>query len=262
MSEWRAWYTQWDRIFSAGMSVLGLLVVLGSALDWPFGLASRAVIALAAVAWSVVWMSRLYWSVSSHTTADRVTMLRLGFGAGAMVLLIAAELIVPLDIGDPGYRVIFTVFLTVAVVSDFFDGQVARRTTTSRFGEDWDMQNDAAFAMLLSIAAVVFVGVDAWVILIGLARYLFVLTVPGAHDEVRTPRSYELFGKAVCAVTVVSLAAVVADGETGTAASVALGISLAAVLSSFGWFTLLLRRDRGSYIGARAHASERVRTLD
>jgi phosphatidylglycerophosphate synthase len=244
------------------MGVLGLLVVVGSALDWPFGLVSQSIVALAAVAWAVGWMTRLYWSVSHHTTADRVTMLRLGFGAGAMLLLIAAELLGPLDSADPAYRVVFIAFLSVAVVSDFFDGQVARRTSTSRFGEDWDMQNDAAFAMLLSIAAVVFVGVDSWVILIGLARYLFVLAVPGAHESVHTPRSYELYGKVVCALTVVSLAAVVADGESGVAASIALGISLVAVLSSFGWFTLLLRRDRGSYFGPRTHASERVRTLD
>jgi phosphatidylglycerophosphate synthase len=152
----------------------------------------------------------------------------------------------------------------VAVLSDFFDGRIARRTVSSRFGEDWDMQNDAAFAMILSIAAVVFVGVDSWVLLIGLARYLFVLAVPGSHDEVTTTRGYDLLGKTVCAVTVISLAAVVAAGEPGTAASIALGTSLFLLTISFGWFIYLLRRERisATYLPAGTHASERIRTAD
>ena len=264
VKDWKDWYTHWDRGFSAGMVGLGVVVVICAALEWPLGGVSRPVISLAAVLWTATGLIRLYRSVSDHTLADRITTLRLGFGSGALLLLVLAEVLAPVDSGSLAYRTVFTIFVVVAVLSDFFDGRVARRMVSSRFGEDWDMQNDAAFAMILAVAAVVFVGVESWVILIGLARYLFVLAVPGSHEEVSTPRSYDLFAKAVCAVTVVSLAAVVTGGPSAAAASIALGVSLTAVMVSFGWFIYLLRRERVSatYIPAGTHASERIPTVD
>lgn len=264
MSDWNGWYSQWDRSFSVGMVFLGAMVVVCAAVGWPLGAVSRSAVSVAAVLWSVGWLTALYRSVPEHTPADRITTLRLGFGSAAVLLLVAAELIPLVEPTDPAYRAFFILFLFIAVLSDFVDGKVARRSTPSRFGGDWDMQNDAAFAMLLSIAAVVFVGFDSWVIVIGLARYLYVIAVPSAHEKVQTPRSYELYGKAVCAVTVISLAAAVADGETGLATTAALAVSLAAVMSSFGWFTYLLRRERvtGTYITPGTHGSNRVGTID
>lgn len=264
MRDWNGWYSQWDKGFSVGMVLLGTVVVVCAAIGWPLGSLSRAAVSIAGVLWSVGWLTALYRSVPEHTPADRITTLRLGFGSGAVLLLVAAELIPFVEPTDPGYRTLFVLFLLLAVLSDFFDGRVARRTAPSRFGGDWDMQNDAAFAMLLSIAAVVFVGFDSWVILIGLARYLYVIAVPSAHEKVQTPRSYELYGKAVCAVTVISLAAAVADGDTGSALTAALAVSLAAVVSSFGWFTYLLKRERvaGTYITPGTHGSKRISTID
>ena len=282
VKDWKGWYTHWDRRFSLGMLALGVVVVVCAELGWPLGAVTRPAISLLTVVWTTTGLTRLYRSVSAHTLADRITTLRLGFGAGALILLAASELFVAgAGAADGGsaagglsvagvsgvgitYRVVFTLFLVVAVLSDFFDGRIARRTVSSRFGEDWDMQNDAAFAMILSIAAVVFVGVDSWVLLIGLARYLFVLAVPGSHEEVTTSRGYDLLGKTVCAVTVISLAAVVAAGETGPAASIALGTSLFLLTISFGWFIYLLRRERVSttYLPAGTHASERIGTVD
>ncbi|MFP4373154.1 MAG: CDP-alcohol phosphatidyltransferase family protein [Spirochaetaceae bacterium] len=290
VDDWKRWYTQWDRSFSIGMLALGLVVVVCGELGWPLAVLSRPVIAILTVLWTTAGLTRLYRSVSGHTLADRITTLRLGFGAAALILLAAGELFVAgelLAAGERGagigngseaagfsvagvsgvavtYRVVFTLFLVVAVLSDFLDGRIARRTVSSRFGEDWDMQNDAAFAMILSVAAVVFVGVGSWVLLIGLARYLFVLTVPGSHDDVTTPRGYDLLGKTVCAVTVISLAVVVAAGETGAAASIALATSLLLLAVSFGWSIYLLHRGRAStaYLAAETHASERVGTLD
>jgi phosphatidylglycerophosphate synthase len=172
------------------------------------------------------------------------------------MLLVAAELASRVGIPLSAYRLPFTLMLLAAAVSDFFDGRIARKVEPTPFGADWDMQNDAAFAMLLSVVAVAFVGVQPWVILIGLARYLFVLLVPGAHENVETPRSYERFGKVVCAVVVLTLVAVVANGDGGIGASVALALSLGALVSSFGWFTLLLRRER-AYVATHAHGSRR-----
>jgi phosphatidylglycerophosphate synthase len=264
VSEWKRWYIQWDKGFSAGMTILGAAVVTASGLEWPLGFATKAGLSILTVLWALVGLSRLYLSVPSHTTADRVTMLRLGFGSAAVVLIVAAELAMRVDAAFPGYRALLTGLLVVAVVSDFFDGRVARSAQASRFGAEWDMQNDAAFAMLLSVAALAFVEVHAWVILIGLARYLFVLAVPRAHEDIATPRAYEMFGKTVCAVAVLTLAGVVADGASGAAAQIALGIALGAILGSFGWFTLLLRRERATaaYSATRTHGSERVTTID
>ena len=264
MSEWKRWYIQWDRGFSAGMVLLGLAAVTAAGFEWPLGFATKALLSLLTVLWSVAGLARLYLSVPSHTTADRVTMLRLGFGSAAVMLIVAAELAMRVDAAFPGYRALLTGLLIVAVMSDFFDGRVARSTEASRFGAEWDMQNDSAFAMLLSVTALAYVEVHAWVILIGLARYLFVLGVPGAHEDIATPRAYEMFGKTVCAVAVLTLAGVVADGASGAAAQIALGVALGAILGSFAWFTFLIRRERvaAGYTSARAHGPKRVQTLE
>jgi phosphatidylglycerophosphate synthase len=239
------------------MTVIGIAAVVVSGFDVGLSPVPAAVVVLIAVAWSTFGLGHLYRSVVGHTTADRVTMLRLAFASAAVLLLVLAEATGTVDASSPRFRAVFSALLAVAVISDFADGKVARRLETTRFGAQWDMQNDAAFAMLLSIVAVIYVGVDAWVILIGLARYLFVLLVPDSHENVTTPRLYDLFGKAVCAVTVVSLSVVVAGGSGGIAAYVALIVSLAAVASSFGWFIYLLRRERAAVAYLRAHSRPR-----
>jgi phosphatidylglycerophosphate synthase len=256
VSEWKSWYRLWDKGFSAGMTLIGAAVIACAVLEWPLGLATKALFSVAAVAWAIGGLATLYRSVSHHTTADRITLLRVGFGSAAVMLLVGAELASRAGISLSAYRVPFTLMLLAAAVSDFLDGRVARKVEPTPFGADWDMQNDAAFAMLLSVVAVAFVGVQPWVILIGLARYLFVLMVPGAHEDVETPRSYERFGKVVCAVVVLTLVAVVANGDGGIGASVALALSLGALVSSFGWFTLLLRRER-AYVATHADGSRR-----
>ena len=260
MRDWNSWYITWDKIFSAGMTVLGAAVIVLAGLDWPFGAASRIVVTLAATMWSVGGLLVLYRSVSRHTTADRVTALRLGFSVAAMAFLLAADGFGVVDRWAVGSRLSFGLLLAAAVLSDFIDGRVARRVETSRFGEEWDMQNDAVFSMLLSIAAVVFVGIGSWAIFIGLARYLFVLLIPGSHEPVTTSRGYEFFAKTVCAVEVVALAAVVADGAGGFVAAAALAVSLGAVAVSFGWFIHIMRRERlaAAYQQPPAHAREQI----
>ncbi|MFO8065776.1 MAG: CDP-alcohol phosphatidyltransferase family protein [Spirochaetia bacterium] len=261
VSNWDGRYLQWDRGFSAGMALLGVAVVVCSNLDGAVSVLCRALIALATTGWAVGGLFALYRSVPRHTIADRITTIRLGLGSAAMLLLAFAQLFAPLDSGSTGFRLVVFLLLGVALLSDFLDGRVARRRETSRFGEEWDMQNDAAFAMLLSVAAVVFVGVESWVVVIGLARYLFVLGVPGSHDAVHTPRPYALFGKTVCALTVITLALVVAGGWAGTPATLSLAAALFATLSSFAVSIYLLRRERETtYIPASSHAPERVHT--
>lgn len=64
---------------------------------------------------------------------------------------------------------------TVVLVLDGVDGRTARRTgTQSDFGARFDMELDAALLMALSLLVWRSGRVDAWVLLIGLMRYLFV----------------------------------------------------------------------------------------
>lgn len=68
------------------------------------------------------------------------------------------------------------VLTIVALVLDGVDGQVARRTgTASALGARFDMEVDASLLVVLSLYAAHQVG--AWVLVIGLMRYVFVVAM-------------------------------------------------------------------------------------
>ncbi|MFP4066243.1 MAG: CDP-alcohol phosphatidyltransferase family protein [Spirochaetaceae bacterium] len=240
MSDWDRWYLRWDKGFSRGMAAGGGLTVLLAGLDWPAGGFFRAVLPAMLLVWAVTHLLMLYRSVPGHGSADRLTALRLLLaGVGMAVLLPACAGVDGLLI-SAAYRAAYTVPFTAAALTDFVDGRVARRDGTGRFGAEWDMQNDAAFTLLLSTAAVAAAGFPAWVLGIGLARYVFVLSVPGSHRETTGGHGYAVFGKSVCAYTVAALIVALALGRWTPITSIALIAGLAGVAVSFGWTVVLL----------------------
>lgn len=103
-----------------------------------------------------------------------------GFGPADWVTLVRATLVCAIaaltaDAFDRAIPVALLVALTaVALALDAVDGRVARATrTASDFGARFDMEVDAFLILVLSVYVAPAVG--AWVLGIGLARYVFVV---------------------------------------------------------------------------------------
>lgn len=139
------------------------------------------------------------------------------------------------------------VLALVAIVLDGVDGRVARATgTESDLGARFDMETDAFLILVLSVGVAPVVG--SWVLLVGLARYLFVAASwvwPWMGR--RLPTRY--WRKVVAASTAVVLAVAVADLLPRTSVTVAVAIVAALVAESFGrdgvWLALH-RNDEGA----------------
>ena len=70
----------------------------------------------------------------------------------------------------------YALLCLLALIMDGADGYVARRTNTaSPFGARFDMELDAFFILVLCVALMLLGKAGAWVLLIGLMRYGFVM---------------------------------------------------------------------------------------
>jgi phosphatidylglycerophosphate synthase len=109
---------------------------------------------------------------------------------------------------------------------DGVDGWLARRTgTASRFGARFDMETDAALLLVLSVLVWRQGQAGAWVLLIGLMRYLFVSAgwlLPWLTGPLTPTRR----GKTVAVIQMVTLAIVLVLPRwlSITACAVALGL--------------------------------------
>jgi len=101
--------------------------------------------------------------------ANRITLVR-----GILIAMLAGAL------ADPSLLASHTLPLaslaTLALLLDGVDGWIARRTRTdSLFGAHFDMELDAFFILVLSVALIVLGKVGPWVVLIGTMRYAFIM---------------------------------------------------------------------------------------
>lgn len=100
------------------------------------------------------------------------------FGACNLVTLLRAALLsallAPLLAGSPaGWSV--AIVATIAVTLDGVDGWLARRSgLQSRFGARFDVEVDAALALVLSLHVLTGTAVGAEILVLGLMRYAFV----------------------------------------------------------------------------------------
>lgn len=150
------------------------------------------------------------------------------------------------------------VLAALALSLDWVDGQVARRThTCSEFGARFDMEVDAFLILVLSVAVAGQIG--AWVVLIGLARYLFVAAAR-IWPWMAAALPYRYWRKVVAAVQGITLL-VATTGLIPTALSRAAMVVAAALLAeSFGRDVLWLWRRRDAWTAPVSGLEEQAAT--
>ncbi len=183
--------------------------------------------------------------------ANTVTAIRLAatsYVAAAMFvsdveLLRQGELLGRID--DP--RVWSAVLIALAALAlDGVDGWLARRTgLSSDFGARFDMEVDAALILMLAIAAWSLGKVAPWVIMIGAARYIFIVA-QAFVPALRAPLAPSFARKAICVVQVATLCVIVMPVVPDGPATVMAAIAAALLGWSFGRDVLALLNGRTS----------------
>jgi phosphatidylglycerophosphate synthase len=170
---------------------------------------------------------------------NSMTLLRAGLGATLLTPLLAPQLAQP---ALAGWSIVL--IATVALSLDGVDGWLARRSgLTSAFGARFDMEVDAALALLLSLLALADGSVGPVVLVLGLMRYGFVLA-SWFLPWMAAPLPDRFGRKVVCVVQIAALIILQAPIVSGgMALAVALGAS-AALIWSFGRDILWLRGHR------------------
>ena len=167
--------------------------------------------------------------------ADVVTLTRAVLTGGVAALVAEAF------VGPPAVGVL-TGLATVGLVLDGVDGRVARRTgTASAFGARFDMESDALLVLVLSVHVARDVG--PWVLLIGAARYLFVLAGQ-LLPWMRGPLPPRYWRKVVAVVQAVALLLAASGLVAAPVAAAALALALVLLAESFGRDVVRLARHR------------------
>jgi phosphatidylglycerophosphate synthase len=200
------------------LTVLARTVGIGGA-GWLIGLASGLALNLT--------LARALWRDPSAGLgwASWITLTRATLVVGVAALTAASfEL--------PVATAMLVTLASVALALDFLDGWIARRTATqSTLGAKLDGEVDAFLILVLSIEVAPTVG--GWVLLIGLARYVF-LAAGRALPWMRAPLPRRDWRKTVTASQGVALV-IAASGVPPLAVSrVLLAVALAMLTESFG----------------------------
>jgi phosphatidylglycerophosphate synthase len=157
--------------------------------------------------------------------ANRVTLTR------AMLACALAALTADSFVGSPPVKTLVALSV-VALVLDAVDGFIARRThTSSRFGARFDMEVDAFLILVLSVY--VAHTTSAWVLAIGLARYVF-MAARWILPRLRGAAPPRRWCKVVAAVQGVVLTVAAADVLPLGAEELVLAVALAMLCESFG----------------------------
>lgn len=219
-------------VLVALLVALSLTVGLGGP-GWTAGLACGLVLAAA--------VDRA--GASGLGPADLVTLAR------AVLTCALAALVAASFVGEPPVGMLVGLAM-VALATDAVDGWIARRTrTTSAFGARFDGEVDAFLMLVLSVQ--VAATVHGWVLVIGLARYLFAAAGwvwPWMRAEL-PPRYWR---KVVTATEGIVLTAAMASVLPVGLVTGLLLVALALLAESFGRDVVWLWRRRPSRSGLRA----------
>jgi phosphatidylglycerophosphate synthase len=153
-----------------------------------------------------------------------VSLLRL-FGGG--YALLASSLLLP-----AGWALFFVV--AAASMSDFFDGPIARRVGTTRFGGKLDMELDAFNMFALAMAGHILFDLGWQLLLVGLIRYAYVYALLLLPPVTRIPRWIGLSAKSVCGVAVAVLVAVTAPIVGDRVRELIVNLTALSLVMSFG----------------------------
>lgn len=213
----------------AALAGLGFLGLPGSPAAW---IATAAGFLLLCA-----WLERLALRHYPHTAfgaCNGVTLFRAA---------LAAALVPPLLAGAaPGWAV--AAIATVALALDGLDGWLARRSgLASVFGARFDMEVDAALALILALHAFTGTAVGPEVLLLGLARYAFV-TAMALWPWLGRPLPERFRRKAVCVFQLATLILLLLPPLPPEAAVILARIAAAALACSFGTDILWLSRHR------------------
>jgi len=194
-------------------------------------------------AYGVIVCFTLTWGLHRTATtvlgpADWVTLGRAVLTGGVTALIVESFL---RSIAVP----VLVAITTVALVLDWVDGQVARRTrTSSELGARFDMEVDAFLILVLCVYVAQQVG--AWVLAIGAMRYAFVASSWMLRwMRVRLPDRY--WRKVVAALQGVVLTVAASGVLPAVWATVALAGALALLVESFGRDVLWLYKRQRLY---------------
>ena len=236
-----ATYHRWNLLHA------GIVVVLVVACQFR-GLTSIALPLLAAwipiaLAWLYRTAHRLHPDGAGPALPNILTGSRV-LAATAILALAAVDSFVPTVGAYMVTRAALLVPIALGLVetTDFFDGQVARRMGSGRFGATWDMESDAAFTMALALGLDRFHSGGVVVLLIGLMRYVYVLVWRYDGDPAEVPATYKMFAKTVAAVIVVSLIVGYLPRLPAIARTVGFATVLALQATSFLWDLVLQRK--------------------
>jgi phosphatidylglycerophosphate synthase len=160
--------------------------------------------------------------------ANRVTLLRGGLSAllvGFAAVVLAGEI-------ATGTSWPFALAL-FALLLDGVDGAVARRMgTVSEFGARFDMELDAALALVLAILVFAYDRAGLWVLLLGLPRYAF---LAAAHwlPALRRPLPPSQRRRVICVVQIATLAGALFPGIAPPWPALACGLAAVLLYGSF-----------------------------
>jgi phosphatidylglycerophosphate synthase len=212
------------------LAVLAQTVGLGAA-GWLVGLASGLTLNVA--------LARALWRDPSARLgpAGWVTLIRATLAVGVAALTAASF--------ERDVAVAALVMLaSVALALDFVDGWLARRTgTESALGAKLDGEVDALLILVLSIDVAPSAG--AWVLAIGLARYVF-FAAGWVLPWMRAPLPRRDWRKTVTAVQGVALVIAAAGVLPLEVSRILLAVALAMLAESFGRDVWWLWRNRGA----------------
>ena len=176
---------------------------------------------------------------SRFGACNAVTLFRAGLGATLLSPLLAPGLA---DAALNGWSI--ALVATIALSLDGVDGFLARRSgLASAFGARFDMEVDAALALLLSLLALGSGKAGYEVLLLGVMRYAFVAAAWGLPWMAKGLP--DKFGrKVVCVIQIAALIALQTPVVSGTLALIITYGAIGALLWSFGRDVLWLWRHR------------------
>ena len=177
------------------------------------------------------------------TAANAVTLSRAVLASVTAVLVVASW-------HTSVSRWLIVALATVALSTDLVDGWLARTLDqVTSFGAAFDMEVDAFLILVLSVYVVPLVGPAA--LLIGLARYLFVLA-GAVWPWLTGPTPPRSWAKVVAAIQGIVLTVVAADLLPRSLAAALVLTALALLVESFGHQVVVLRRLRHDRVSRRS----------